>query len=88
MRSNFQAALLLEPITIGSELDPSKRAAFIESIWPTVEEANRDTPSHARIMKTHILFTRPQKPVLRAGKGTVQRSVTPQIYPSEVDDLY
>lgn len=84
----FQAALLIEPITTGNALDPAERAAFIERIWPTVEEANMDAPSHARIMKSHILFTQSQKPMLRAGKGTVQRSGTLKSYASEIDALY
>lgn len=84
----FQAALLIEPTTTNNALDPAERAAFIERIWPTVEEANKDAPSHARLMKSHVLFTRPQKPMLRAGKGTVQRSGTLKAYASEIDALY
>ncbi|KAK3174025.1 putative NRPS-like protein biosynthetic cluster [Lepraria neglecta] len=84
----FQAALLIEPIATIKALDPAERAAFIERIWPTVEEANKDAPSHARLMNSHILFTTPQKPMLRAGKGTVQRSGTLKSYASEIDALY
>jgi hypothetical protein len=67
----FQPALLIEPVTDGQELTPAQRAAFIERIWPTIEEANRDAPTHAQIVKSHILFTHPQKPMMRAGKGTI-----------------
>lgn len=84
----FQAALLIEPITGGQALDTTERAAFIERIWPTVEEANRDAPSHARLMKSHVLFTQPLKPILRAGKGTVQRSGTLKAYAGEIGTLY
>ena len=84
----FQAALLIEPMNTNKALDPAERAAFIERIWPTVEEANKDAPSHARLMKSHVLFTQPQKPMLRAGKGTVQRSGTLKSYASEIDALY
>lgn len=55
----FQAAPLVEPVTNGIELSLAERAAFIERIWPTIEEANADAPSHARIMKSHVLFTSP-----------------------------
>ncbi|OJJ97423.1 hypothetical protein ASPACDRAFT_53653 [Aspergillus aculeatus ATCC 16872] len=41
-----------------------------------LNEANRACPAHARIAKSHILFTTPEKPMLRAGKGTVQRAGT------------
>ena len=84
----FQAALLIEPTTDGDTVSPAARAAFIERIWPTVEAANRDAPTYARLTKTHVLFTQPGKPMLRAGKGTVQRSGTLKIYESEIDALY
>ena len=84
----FQAALLIEPVTNGKELSLSERAAFIERIWPTIQEANEIAPYHARIMKTHILFTSLQKPMFRAGKGTVQRSGTLRSYAAEIDTLY
>ena len=84
----FQAALFIEP-TMGTEVgSPAARAAFIERIWPTVEAANRDAPAHARLMKTHVLFTQPGKPMLRAGKGTVQRSGTLKRYENEINALY
>ncbi len=86
----FQAALLIEPVTDGDgrELSPSERAAFIEKIWPTIADANQECPAHARIAKSHILFTHPQKPMLRAGKGTIRRAATLQSYANELDALY
>ena len=86
----FQAALLIEPAKIGKdkELSPAERAAFIEGVWPIIEEANKDAPTHARIVKSHILMTHPQKPMLRAGKGTVQRSGTLRIYADDIESLY
>lgn len=82
----FQASLLVE---FGDKaLDPSERAAAIEKIWPSIEEANRVCPAHARIAKTHILFTAPEKPMLRAGKGTVQRAGTIALYAKELEALY
>ena len=84
----FQVALLIEPNPADKALNPAERAAFIEKIWPTIEEANKDAPSHARLEKSHILFTQPNKPMLRAGKGTVQRSGTLKAYASEIDNLY
>ena len=84
----FEAALLIEPALNSRELTVGERAAFIENIWPIVENANKDAPSHARILKSHVLFTHPQKPMLRAGKGTVQRSGTLKLYAGEIDALY
>ncbi|KAI4127592.1 MAG: hypothetical protein LQ338_003135 [Usnochroma carphineum] len=84
----FQAALLVELIIDKTELTSAERAVFLERLWPTVCEANRDAPSHARITKSHILFTSPQKPMMRAGKGTVQRAGTLEAYQDEIDALY
>ena len=86
----FQAALLIEPAKIrkDKDLSPAERAAFIEEVWPFIEEANKDAPGHARIVKSHVLLTHPQKPMLRAGKGTVQRSGTLRIYADDIESLY
>ena len=84
----FQAALLIEPAKIEKELSPAERAAFIEQIWPTIEDANKAAPTHARIANSHVLLTRPQTPMLRAGKGTVQRSGTLRLYTDDIESLY
>ena len=84
----FQAALLVEPKDQTRPMSVTERAKFIERIWPSVEATNKDAPSHARIMKSHISFTEPDKPMMRAGKGTVQRSGTLRLYASEIDELY
>lgn len=67
----FQAALLIEAVTDGKELSLSEQAAFIEDIRPSISESNENCPKHARTTKSHIMFTDPQKPMLRASKGTV-----------------
>ena len=77
---HFQAALLIEPVDDSKVIGPAERATFIERIWPSIEAANKDAPSHARIMKSHILFTQPQKPFVRAGKGTVSRAASLKSY--------
>ncbi|KAE8133310.1 NRPS-like enzyme [Aspergillus pseudotamarii] len=82
----FQASLLLE--VNGKNLSVSERAAAIEKIWPSIEQANAVCPAHARVAKTHILFTTPDKPMLRAGKGTIQRAGTLAQYAQELDALY
>ncbi|KAL8838549.1 MAG: hypothetical protein Q9170_002091 [Blastenia crenularia] len=66
----FQAALLVEQAHNGEELTPMERAKHVEKLWPTIVEANRDAPSHARISKSHVLFTSPHKPMMRTGKVT------------------
>ncbi|GKZ23398.1 putative NRPS-like protein biosynthetic cluster [Aspergillus brasiliensis] len=82
----FQASLLVE--IGGKDLTAPERAAMIEKIWPSIEEANAVCPTHARVAKTHILFTKADKPMLRAGKGTIQRAASLELYASELDALY
>ena len=83
----IQAALLVELVTT-NKLSLIERAEVIERIWPTIQQANQDCPNHARITKSHILFVHPDKPMLRAGKGTVQRQPTLKVYAKELDALY
>lgn len=84
----FQAALLIEP-TANVELSTTMdRARFLEKIWAIIEAANMDAPAHARITKAHVLFTHPDKPMLRAGKGTIQRRGTLSLYANDIDALY
>jgi thioester reductase-like protein len=82
----FQASLIVEHG--GKELNPTERAAIIETLWPSIEEANQACPAHARIARTHILFTTPNKPFPRAGKGTIQRAAALALYSSELETLY
>lgn len=85
----FQASLLLEtPAKDGKTPSPSERAALIENIWPSIEEANQECPAHAKIAKSHILFTTPDKPIVRTGKGTIQRAGSLALYKDELDTLY
>ena len=84
----FQAALLIEPAKSDQKLPSAERAKLLEQIWPTIEKANRDAPSHARIIKSHVIFTRPEKPMLRTGKGTIQRRGTLKLYDNEIESLY
>lgn len=53
-----------------------------------VEEANKEAPTFSRIFKEMILVTSREKPMLRAGKGTVMKKATMALYASEIDALY
>lgn len=83
----FQSALLIEP-THNSRTSTKERARMIEALWPVIEQANSECPAHARISMSLILFTTPEKPMLRAGKGTVQRNLTIEAYSKELDGIY
>lgn len=84
----FQAALLVEPAATLGKLTPDEEATFIEKIWPSIEEANKVTPAHARVEKALVFLTALEKPMVRSGKGTIQRQSTVAQYKDEIDDLY
>ncbi|KAF7373865.1 General substrate transporter [Mycena sanguinolenta] len=85
-----QAGILIEPIP-GLRIDINNVAEVAElrnKIWPIVEEANQVVPAFSRIFKEMIIFTAPEKPMPRAGKGTVMRKATLKVYSPEIDALY
>ena len=86
-KGRFEASLLVEPCQ-SDPLSINDRAELIEKLWPVLQEANNQCPAHARVSKSHILFTTPEKPMARAGKGTVQRRLTIESYTAELDALY
>ena len=61
---------------------------LIDQIWPSIEQANDIAPVYARASKSAIVITTKEKPMLRAGKGTVQRRLTIQLYQKELEALY
>ena len=65
-----------------------ERDALMEEIWPSVEKANEIMSTPGRVHKELILFTTQEKPFPRAGKGSVQRAMTSDIYKQELDELY
>lgn len=79
----FQSALLIEPH------DQEKlRATLLDEIWPSIHKANSVCPAHARVEKNFVVFTNADKPLPRAGKGTVQRKIALHLYKIELDGLY
>lgn len=82
-QGRFQAALLVEPKDFGMSKD-----FLIEKIWPTIEQANLQAPSHARIIMSMIAVTNADQSFERAGKGTIIRKKTAEKLASEVDKLY
>lgn len=86
----FQAALLVEPApsTFSATVNTSQEAELIDKIWPSIQEANQLAPAHARIEKAFVLVTSPDRPFIRAGKGTIQRGASLAQYATEIDALY
>lgn len=85
----FQAALLVEPApSFSAPMNTSQEAELIEKIWPSIHDANQLAPAHAHIEKAFVLITSPDRPFIRAGKGTIQRGASLAQYATEIDALY
>ncbi|KAI0018397.1 hypothetical protein F4780DRAFT_794633 [Xylariomycetidae sp. FL0641] len=81
-----QSSLLVEPAKPPE--NEAERLQLLDAILPKVHQANGEISSHGRIHDHMILFTSKDKPMLRAGKGTVQRQATITLYADELDALY
>ncbi|KAL1863038.1 putative NRPS-like protein biosynthetic cluster [Diaporthe australafricana] len=82
----FQAGLILEPRVHPKTKEEEN--ALLDSVWPLVEKANEETVAHGRISRDLITLSNPEKPFLRAGKGTIQRAVNVKLYKDEIEKLY
>ena len=82
-----QAALLVE-LKIPEVSSGSKRTEMIDRIWPLIAEANVHCTTQSTIDQSHIFFALPDKPIPRAGKGTVQREPAAKLYSDELAGLY
>ena len=80
--------LLIEPMTNNQLRSTAETAELKERLWLVVQEVNQLYPTDSRISKSRILFTDPQKPMHRAGKGTIQRKATMESYAEKIDALY
>ncbi|KAF3384527.1 Iterative polyketide synthase CazM [Penicillium rolfsii] len=84
-QSRFQAGLLIQPTADTPEMSQD---AFIEQIWPTVQEANRVVATHGRILRERIGLASNAKPFKTTAKGTVQRQATLRDYEQEINAIY
>ncbi|KAF7430338.1 hypothetical protein PC9H_006043 [Pleurotus ostreatus] len=57
-------------------------------LWQTIEEANSTAPTFSRIYKDMLLFVSPDRPLPRAGKGTVMRKAAITLYADDIQKLY
>jgi acyl-CoA synthetase (AMP-forming)/AMP-acid ligase II len=69
--------------------NPSEnREAFLDSLWPLIEEANRPVPFTAKITQDMILITDAKLPMARSVKGTIDRTSTVKLYEEKLNVLY
>lgn len=83
-----------KPVLLLEAMDPSVVEAadgkerLLDCIWPTVERANRRYGDAFAISRDHVLFTGAGKPMVKTGKGSVQRIDTMARYGDEIDSFY
>lgn len=83
----FQPALLIEPAS-DQKLSDEANDELLERLWPSVLEANGLYKLGTRISKTHVVILCQGQSMKYAGKGTVQRAPTLELYKHVLDDLY
>jgi len=69
-------------------MDEESRLALLRDIWSTIRRANKSQPPIGRITQDLVLFTRAERSILRAGKGTVLQKMTDDLYWQELDEMY
>jgi acyl-CoA synthetase (AMP-forming)/AMP-acid ligase II len=57
-----------------------------EDVWTLIEEVNRDSRVCARVQRNMVLVV--DKPFMKTGKGSVQKSAMLDLYGQELDSLY
>ncbi|KAL8948969.1 MAG: hypothetical protein Q9222_004891, partial [Ikaeria aurantiellina] len=86
-QARFEPAALLE-LRHGQPQSEHERQAFDKSFQPYIDQANENAPTYAKLLYDHIFFTKPEKPMVRADKGTIKRSATAKLYAKEADEFY
>ena len=82
-QGKFQSALIVEP-----KEQAKDRLQLLEELWPFIQRANESCIKHGRLARDLIMFTKPGKPLARAGKGTVMRAASNKLYAQEIEELY
>ena len=82
-----QPALIIERAD-DQPSSPTTEQELTERIWPIIDEANQTYKMGCKVSKSHILYTNLLQPMRRAGKGTIQRGPTLELYQDALDALY
>ena len=83
----LKAALLIEAKAPPGTQE--ERSARLAEIWPSIELANKKiASSQGQITEDMVMFTSKARPMLRAGKGSVLRHKTAELYSSDLDQLF
>ena len=83
----FQPAVLVD-LNEEPPKDPKEKIEMVETLLPTIEEANQHAPAHGQLDQAHTLFATPDKPVEYLGQGKIQRPRTYAKYKDDIDEVY
>lgn len=86
-QGKFQPAALLD-LLCEVPRDSTARYQMLESLRPTIVEANLHAPAHGKLDQYHILFADQCKPINYLGQGKVQRRSTLSLYEADFEELY
>ena len=84
-QARFEPAALIELRKAPSE---EGMKDLLDSFTPYLIKVNETAPAYAKLQRDHITFTKPDKPMLLADKGTVKRTPTAKAYAEEIDQVY
>lgn len=85
-QQKFQPAIILDP---KNPLQSDAEAeALINDVWRLIEQVNKQTVAHGRIVRQLVAISDPNLPFLLAGKGTVQRTQTVHLYKDYIEGIY
>ncbi|KAF2847816.1 acetyl-CoA synthetase-like protein [Plenodomus tracheiphilus IPT5] len=81
-----EVGVLLQP---ASNIAEEEQVEFIESIWPTIERANRSVEAYAQITSRRSLLVVPHDTVLpRSDKGSILRKDVYAMFAGEIEKVY
>ncbi|KAK0478796.1 putative aminoadipate reductase [Armillaria novae-zelandiae] len=84
-REQPQVGIIVQP---KNAVPDEETAAFIDAIWPVVEEANHQAPAFSKIYRDMIIIAPPTKSLPRSSKGGIHRKSSLNAFSSEISDLY
>lgn len=84
-REQPQVGIIVQP---KNAVPDEEAAAFIDAIWPVMEEANHQAPAFSKIYRDMIIVAPPAKSLLRSSKGSVHRKSSLDAFSTEISYLY
>lgn len=80
---------LILPTDKGAELlaQPDGQAKLFNAIWPTIEKANEEAPSHGKLLPEMLIFLPANTQIPRADKASIIRPKVYKMFEDKIDDV-